>query len=86
MYYPHNFIKRKCHQELHIIENSKRTLTDVCHMGWEKLKELTNVFCRLEREIQNKDETINLETHVKDLDRESSDISFKLEPTRIPAE
>ncbi|KAI8425928.1 hypothetical protein MSG28_004928 [Choristoneura fumiferana] len=73
-------------RELHIIENSKRTLTDVCHMGWEKLKELTNVYCRLEREIQNKDETINLETHVKDLDRESSDISFKLEPTRIPAE
>lgn len=58
---------------------------DVCHMGWDKLKELTNVFCRLEREIQNKDETLTLEYNVKDLNRDSSDISFKLDPTRIPA-
>ncbi|XP_063363382.1 tektin-B1-like [Cydia amplana] len=73
-------------KELHIIENSKRTLTDVCHMGWEKLKELNNVLCRLEREIKNKEETLDLENHVKHLDRNSSDISYKLEPTRIPAE
>ncbi|XP_063382308.1 tektin-B1-like [Cydia fagiglandana] len=73
-------------KELHIIENSKRTLTDVCHMGWEKLKELNNVLCRLEREIRNKEETLDLENHVKHLDRNSSDISYKLEPTRIPAE
>ncbi|KAJ2943536.1 hypothetical protein O0L34_g16645 [Tuta absoluta] len=73
-------------KELHIIENSKRVLTDVCHMGWEKIKELTNVFCRLEREITNKDETLNLEYHVKDLDRNSSDISYKVDPTRIPAD
>lgn len=71
-------------QELHVIENSKRVLTDVCHMGWEKMKELTNVFCRLEREIQNKDDTLYLEYHVKDINRESSDISYKLDPTRIP--
>ncbi|XP_063535359.1 tektin-B1-like [Cydia strobilella] len=73
-------------KELHIIENSKRTLTDVCHMGWEKLKELNNALCRLEREIKNKEETLDLENHVKHLDRNSSDISYKLEPTRIPAE
>ncbi|VVC99024.1 unnamed protein product [Leptidea sinapis] len=71
-------------QELHIIENSKRVLTDVCNMGWEKLKELTNVFCRLEREIQNKDDTLAIESYVKDLSRESSDITYKLDPTRIP--
>ncbi|CAH2090746.1 unnamed protein product [Euphydryas editha] len=71
-------------KEVHIIENSKRVLTDVCHMGWEKIKELTNVFSRLEREIQNKDDTLVLERHVKDLDRNSSDISYKLNPTRIP--
>lgn len=73
-------------QELHIAENSKRVLTDVCHMGWEKIKELTNVLCRLEREIKNKDETLDLECHVKDLTRESSDISYKLDPTRVPPE
>ncbi|KAJ0178067.1 hypothetical protein K1T71_005890 [Dendrolimus kikuchii] len=73
-------------KELHIIEHSKRVLSDVCHMGWEKLKELTNVFCRLEREIQNKDDALNLEYHVKDLDRESVGISFKLDPTRVPAD
>ncbi|XP_047992967.1 tektin-B1-like [Leguminivora glycinivorella] len=55
-------------------------------MGWEKLNELNNVLCRLEREIKNKEETLDLENHVKHLDRNSSDISFKLEPTRIPAE
>ncbi|XP_050665588.1 tektin-B1-like [Leptidea sinapis] len=53
-------------------------------MGWEKLKELTNVFCRLEREIQNKDDTLAIESYVKDLSRESSDITYKLDPTRIP--
>nr|XP_021202346.1 tektin-B1 [Bombyx mori] len=53
-------------------------------MGWEKIKDLTNVLCRLEREIRNKDETLDLEYHVKDLTRDSSDISFKLDPTRIP--
>ncbi|XP_038206341.1 tektin-2-like [Zerene cesonia] len=73
-------------KELHIIENSKRVLTDVCHMGWEKLKELTNVFCRLEREIQNKDDALFIERYVKDLDRESSGISYKMDPTRIPPE
>ncbi|KAM3958552.1 tektin-B1-like [Aphomia sociella] len=70
-------------KELHTIENHKRVLTDVCHMGWEKIKELTNVFCRLEREIQNKDDALELEYHVKYIDRESSDISYKLDPTRI---
>uniref|UniRef100_A0A2A4J1A4 Tektin n=1 Tax=Heliothis virescens TaxID=7102 RepID=A0A2A4J1A4_HELVI len=73
-------------KELHIAENSKRVLMDVCHMGWEKIKELTNVLCRLEREIKNKDETIDLEYHVKDLTRDSTDISFKLDPTRVPTE
>ncbi|XP_060802619.1 tektin-B1-like [Amyelois transitella] len=71
-------------KELHIIENSKRNLTDICQMGWEKIKELTNVFCRLEREIQNKDDALDLEYHVKELDRNSSGISYKLNPTRIP--
>ncbi|CAK1544843.1 unnamed protein product [Leptosia nina] len=73
-------------KELHILENSKRTLTDICHMGWEKLKDLTNVFCRLEREIQNKDDALTLDRHVKDLDRYSSNISFKIDPTRVPPE
>ncbi|CAK1585887.1 unnamed protein product [Parnassius mnemosyne] len=73
-------------KELHIIENSKRVLTDLCRMGWEKIKELQNVYCRLDREIQNKDETLNLEYYVKDLNRESSNISYQLDPTRIPAE
>ncbi|XP_050351742.1 tektin-B1-like [Nymphalis io] len=71
-------------KEVHTIENSKRVLTDVCHMGWEKIKDLTNVLCRLEREIQNKDDALVLEYHVKDLNRDSSDISYKLDPTRIP--
>ncbi|XP_045766819.1 tektin-B1-like [Maniola jurtina] len=71
-------------KELHIIENSKRVLTDVCHMGWQKIKDLTNVFCRLEREIQNKDDCLTLEYHVKELNRESSEISYKVDPTRIP--
>ncbi|CAG4946442.1 unnamed protein product [Parnassius apollo] len=73
-------------KELHIIENSKRVLTDICRMGWEKIKELQNVYCRLDREIQNKDETLDLEYYVKDLNRESSNISYQLDPTRIPAE
>ncbi|XP_047026864.1 tektin-2-like [Helicoverpa zea] len=73
-------------KELHIAENSKRVLMDVCHMGWEKIKELTNVLCRLEREIKNKDETLDLEYHVKDLTRDSTDISFKLDPTRVVTE
>ncbi|CAG9794081.1 unnamed protein product [Diatraea saccharalis] len=63
-------------QELHIIENSKRVLTDACHMGWEKLKDLTNVFCRLEREIQNKDDALMLEYRVKELTRDSSEESY----------
>ncbi|RVE47374.1 hypothetical protein evm_007973 [Chilo suppressalis] len=73
-------------KELHIIENSKRVLTDACHMGWEKLKELTNVLCRLEREVQNKDEALMLEYHVKELTRDSANISYKLDPTRVPTE
>ncbi|XP_041986690.1 tektin-B1-like [Aricia agestis] len=72
--------------ELHLIEKHKRILTDVCHRGWEKLKELCNVFSRLEREIQNKDDALNLEYYVKELDRNSSGISYKMDPTRIPAE
>ncbi|XP_037869777.2 tektin-2-like [Bombyx mori] len=77
-------LEEELKKELHIIENSKRVLKDVCNMGWEKIKDLTNVLCRLEREIRNKDETLDLEYHVKDLTRDSSDISFKLDPTRIP--
>lgn len=61
-------------------------LTDVNHMSWEKLKELNNVYCRLEREIQNKDDALMLEYHVRDIDRNSTDICFKLDPTRVPVE
>lgn len=55
-------------------------------MGWEKLKELSNAYCRLEREIQNKDDALMLEYHVRDLTRDSADISYKLDATRIPPE
>ncbi|KAL4702864.1 hypothetical protein ACJJTC_009066 [Scirpophaga incertulas] len=73
-------------KELHIIENSKRVLTDVCHMGWERLKELTNVYCRLEREITNKDDALMLEYQVRELTRDSANISYKLDPTSVPTE
>lgn len=55
-------------------------------MGWEKIRDLNNVFCRLEREIQNKDDALELEYQVKDLNRDCSDISYKMDPTRIPPE
>lgn len=55
-------------------------------MGWEKLKELANVLCRLEREIQNKDDALNLDYYARNLDRDCVGISFKLDPTRVPVE
>ncbi|GBP19495.1 Tektin-B1 [Eumeta japonica] len=73
-------------KELHTIENHKRILTEICNLGWEKIKELTNVLFRLDREIKNKDEALELEYHVRDLHRASSGISYKMDPSRIPAD
>ncbi|EDW60222.2 tektin-2 [Drosophila virilis] len=72
--------------ELYLLENNARLLTNLIQNAWEKLSRLEVVRFKVESELRNKTETVNLDTTQRALDRNSVSISFKEDPTRTSKE
>ncbi|XP_064536144.1 tektin-2-like [Drosophila montana] len=70
--------------ELYVLENNARLLADRIQNAWEKLSRLEVVRFKVESELGNKTETVNIDTTQRALDRNSDSISFKVDPKRAP--
>lgn len=72
--------------ELYILENNQRLLSDRCRNAWKKLKRLEVVRDKIREEILNKDQTMQLDGEQLAMNRNSDQISFKPDSQRYPRE
>ncbi|KAL7738369.1 hypothetical protein ACLKA6_006687 [Drosophila palustris] len=70
--------------ELYILENNQRLLSNRCRNAWEKLKRLEDVREKLRSEIESKDEAMQLDREQLATNRSSTKISFKPNSQRNP--
>ncbi|XP_076170389.1 tektin-B1 isoform X2 [Ptiloglossa arizonensis] len=64
-------------KELCVIENVKQLLTDRFQDAWEKLNRLEAVKYKVQLDVDDKDETIKIDTDNLNLDRTCANISYK---------
>ncbi|XP_062133352.1 tektin-B1-like isoform X1 [Drosophila sulfurigaster albostrigata] len=70
--------------ELYVLENNQRLLSDRCRNAWEKLIRLQDVSEKIRMEIEGKVEAKNTDSKQLALDRSSTKISYKPDSQRIP--
>ncbi|KAH8298512.1 hypothetical protein KR044_008951 [Drosophila immigrans] len=70
--------------ELYILENNQRLLSDRCHNAWKKLNRLQDVREKIRMEIENQIDARKLDSKQLMLDRNSTEISCKPDSQRIP--
>lgn len=59
---------------------------DRCQSAWEKLNRLDEVKFKVQLDINDKNETIEIDKDMLTLDKNCANISFKTDPLRIPKE
>lgn len=70
--------------ELKVIENNQRLLSDQCQKAWEKLNRLEDVKFKLGLEVNNKAEAEHLDYTQLKLDACAANNTYKVDPTRQP--
>ncbi|KAK4876817.1 hypothetical protein RN001_009323 [Aquatica leii] len=71
-------------KELCVVENVKKLLIERCQSTWEKINRLQEVIFKLRLDINNKNESIEIDTEQLGLNKNCANISFKTDPLRIP--
>lgn len=71
-------------QELCIVEENKRLLRDQCKNAWDKFNELNEVRFKLELDIGDKREAQDIDINQLNINKASSQITYKLDPLRVP--
>ncbi|XP_017885994.1 tektin-2 [Ceratina calcarata] len=71
-------------RELCVIENVKKWLTERVQSAWEKLNRLEEVRFGVQLEVEDKEETINIDRENLSLDRTCANISYKPNALRTP--
>lgn len=70
--------------ELVIVEQNKAALREQCKKAWEKLNLLEEVLFKVQLNITNKREAIDIDKAGLDLDHFCSNIAYKTDPQRTP--
>lgn len=73
-------------KELTVIEGLKKTLTDKVQAAWEKLNRLEEIEFKVNLDLQDKVEAIEIDKDNCNLNRNSAIISYKPNALRIPKE
>lgn len=55
-------------------------------MAWEQLNKLEELRINTAEDLENKNNTINIDTELLDMTKDSPNISLKPDPLRIPKE
>lgn len=61
-------------------------LTEICITAWEQINKLEELRVNIAEDIDNKDNTIQIDTNLLEMTRDSNNISLKPDPLRIPNE
>lgn len=70
-------------KELCVIEGVKKMLIERCQEAWEKINKLNEVRFKLNLDINDKHEAIEIDKDQLTLDKNCANISFKTDPLRI---
>ncbi|EEZ99614.1 tektin-2 [Tribolium castaneum] len=70
-------------RELCVVEGVKKLLIERCQAAWEKLNKLEEVRFKLNLELNDKTEAIEIDKDQLTLDKNCANISFKTDPLRI---
>lgn len=71
-------------KELCIIESVKKLLVERCTAAWEKLNRLAEVKFKLNLDLNDKQEAIEIDKDQLTLDKNCANITYKIDPLRIP--
>lgn len=70
--------------ELCVLEGVKKLLVERCQAAWEKINRLGEVKFKLSLDLNDKEETLEIDKDQLTLDRHCAGISYKIDPLRIP--
>ncbi|XP_076264113.1 tektin-2 [Rhynchophorus ferrugineus] len=70
-------------KELCVVEGVKKMLIERCQDAWEKINKLNEVRFKLNLDINDKHEAIEIDTDQLTLDKNCANISFKTDPLRL---
>ncbi|XP_050308622.1 tektin-2 [Anthonomus grandis grandis] len=70
-------------KELCVVESVKKMLSERCQEAWEKINKLNEVRFKLNLDINDKHEAIEIDKDQLTLDKNCANISFKTDPLRI---
>lgn len=68
------------------MENLKKMLTEICNTAWEQINKLEELRINIAEDLNNKDNTIKIDSNLLEMTKDSKDISLKPDPLRIPKE
>lgn len=66
-----------------MLENLKQLLTEICQIAWEQLNKLEELRTNIAEDLENKNNTINIDTELLDMTKDSHNISLKPDPLMI---
>lgn len=70
-------------QELCVIENNKRMLTERCQTAWEKINRMKEVQFQLNLDLNDKSEVLETDQEMLKLHKDCANISFKPDSLRV---
>lgn len=59
-------------------------LTEICQAAWEQINELEELRINVEEDLNNKNNTICIDTRLLGMTKDSTNISLKPDPLRVP--
>jgi len=68
------------------LEKLKQLLTEICQTAWEQINKLEELRIYIAEDLDNKNNTICIDTKLLEMTKDSKNISLKPDPTRVPKE
>lgn len=77
-------VEASLNSEAKLISQIRHLLKDKCEDAWDKLGVLENIRQRLEHDLQDKTDALNIDIDQLELSERSTGLSFKPDSTRVP--
>lgn len=78
------FIIKKIFQELCVTESNKKMLIDRCQSAWEKINKLEVVKFKLQLDLNDKNEALQIDKDMLSLDKDCANITYKTDSLKNP--
>jgi len=68
------------------LEKLKTTLAEICQRAWEQINTLEELQINITENLENKNNTITIDSELLEMTKDSKNISLKPDPLRAPKE